>query len=181
MFVFLSAGRHVPTHRGQSASCGAERWNTLPQCRGPSSSSRMTKVGSRSASGSNRSTLGSTTPRFAAIEVYLGEMGIEVCATEHGKHLGEGLFELRVRHDEVVIRGKAGGEAQGASRARSVLLRLFCHAYGDRVILLLGGYDKGASPSKRHQDAEIRTARKRLRSFQLRLQRQRAGVRRRGG
>jgi hypothetical protein len=105
-------------------------------------------------------------------------MGQDVCSTEHGKHLGKGLFEFRVRHDERVIRGKIGDGSPG--RPVEVLLRIFCHAYGQRVVLLLGGYDKGAAPSKKRQDREIETARKRLRSFELRLQRQRAGVRRRG-
>jgi len=42
-----------------------------------------------------------------------------------------------------------------------ILLRVFCHATGDRVILLLGGYDKG-SPSPRKQQREIARARARL-------------------
>lgn len=105
-------------------------------------------------------------------------MGQDVCGTEHGKHLGKSLFEFRVRHDESVIRGKAGQESAG--KKTEVLLRVFCHAYGERIVLLLGGYDKGVSPSKKRQEREIETARKRLRSFQLRLKRQRAGQRRRG-
>jgi Phage derived protein Gp49-like (DUF891) len=114
---------------------------------------------------------------IAAIEVLLADMGPDVCATEYGKHLGKGLFEFRIRHDEAVIRGKAG---QGSAGKRTdVLLRIFCHAYGDRIVVLLGGYDKGAAPSKRRQDREIEKARERLRSFRLRLQRQRAGRRRR--
>jgi hypothetical protein len=104
-------------------------------------------------------------------------MGPDVCATEYGKHLGKGLFEFRIRHDEAVIRGKAGQDSAG--KRTEVLLRIFCHAYGDRIVMLLGGYDKGAAPSKKRQDREIEKARERLRSFRLRLQRQRAGQRRR--
>lgn len=114
---------------------------------------------------------------IAAIEVFLVEMGLNVCATEHGKQLGKGLFELRIRHDEAVIRGKAG-EASSGKRVE-VLLRIFCHAYGQRVIILLGGYDKGAAPSRRRQDREVDTARKRLRSFELRRKRKDIGARRR--
>jgi len=44
-------------------------------------------------------------------------------------------------------------------------LRGFCHARGDRVVLLLGGYDKGADPSRRRQQREIETARRRLADF----------------
>ena len=38
----------------------------------------------------------------------------------------------------------------------------FCHAHGKRVILLLGGYDKGRDPSPRRQKREIASARARL-------------------
>jgi hypothetical protein len=114
---------------------------------------------------------------FAAIETVLADMGPDVCATEYGKHLGKGLFEFRIRHDEAVIRGKAGQDRVG--KRTEVLLRIFCHAHGERIVTLLGGYDKGAAPNKRRQDREIETARGRLRSFQLRRQRQRAGERRR--
>ena len=120
---------------------------------------------------------GKRSAAIAALEVYLGGMGIAVCGTEHGKQLGKGLFEFRIRHDEGVIRGKSGGQSKSAST--EVLLRIFCHAYGDRIILLVGGYDKGEDPSKRRQTREIEKARKRLRSFELRRKRTRAGARRR--
>jgi putative component of toxin-antitoxin plasmid stabilization module len=114
---------------------------------------------------------------IAAIECYLAEFGLDICGTEHGKALGKGLFELRIRHDESVIRRKAG-EA-GAKRGSQVLLRIFCHAYGQRIVLLLGGYDKGEDPAPRRQAREIETARQRLRSFSLRQKRRQAGSRRR--
>jgi putative component of toxin-antitoxin plasmid stabilization module len=114
---------------------------------------------------------------IAAIEYYLSELGLDVCATEHGKHLGKGLFELRVRHSERVIRRKSGGD--GGDSSDQVLLRIFCHAHGSKIILLLGGYDKGADPSKRRQGREVDTARRRLRSFQMRTRRKRTGERRR--
>jgi putative component of toxin-antitoxin plasmid stabilization module len=114
---------------------------------------------------------------IAAIEVFLTDFGLGVCATEHGKQLGDGLFEFRIRHDETVVRGKAGEE--GTGRRGEVLLRIFCHAHGKKIILLLGGYDKGAAPSKKRQDREINMARQRLRSFKLEQRRRRAGERRR--
>ena len=118
---------------------------------------------------------------IAAIEVLLGEFGLDVCATEHGRQLGQGLFELRIRHEEAVIRGKsASGSGDKSKRGSEILLRVFCHAYGDRVVLLLGGYDKGAAPAARRQDREIERARKALRSFKLRQQRKDIGDRRRG-
>lgn len=113
---------------------------------------------------------------IAAIEVLLMDLGLDVCATEHGKQLGGGLFEFRIRHDESVIRGKAG--AAGTGKRSEVLLRIFCHAYGQKIVLLLGGYDKGTAPSKRRQDREIETARQRLRSFKLQQRRRRSAARR---
>jgi hypothetical protein len=114
---------------------------------------------------------------IAAIEVVLTDLGLNVCGTEYGKHLGSGLFEFRIRHDEAVIRGKAGEGSDG--ERGQVLLRIFCHAHGQRIILLLGGYDKGADPSTRRQSREIESARGRLRSFRLRQQRERAAAKRR--
>lgn len=118
---------------------------------------------------------------IAAVETILVEFGLGVCNTEHGKQLGDGLFELRIRHEESVLRRKAGQSVEDASagRGQEVLLRVFCHAYGDRIVLLLGGYDKGAAPGKRRQEREIQLARRRLRSFRLRRRRQHAGSRRR--
>jgi hypothetical protein len=60
-----------------------------------------------------------------------------------------------------------------------VLLRIFCHTYGQKIVLLLGGYDKGAASSKRRQDREIELARQRLRAFKLQQGRRRAAARRR--
>lgn len=109
---------------------------------------------------------------IAAIEEILEPRGLDVCGTEYGRQLGAGLFEFRVRHDETVIRGKRkdGRQPTGGRRA-DVLLRLFCHAHGDRIVLLLGGYDKGDDPSAKRQTREIEQARKRLRSFRLERQR----------
>jgi len=114
---------------------------------------------------------------IAAIEVLLTDLGLGVCGTEHGKQLGTGLFEFRIRHDESVIRGKVGEE--GSGKGGEVLLRIFCHAHGQKIVLLLGGYDKGAAPSKRRQDREIETARQRLRTFKLQQSHRRAAARRR--
>jgi hypothetical protein len=56
----------------------------------------------------------------------------------------------------------------GVDASERILLRVFCHAYGDRVILLLGGYDKGSAPSKSMQRSEIAAARARLRVHRAR-------------
>jgi len=57
---------------------------------------------------------------------------------------------------------------QESAEHRRPLLRVFCHAYGNRIILLLGGYDKGSDPSAKRQNEEIRVARQRLAEFRRR-------------
>ena len=82
----------------------------------------------------------------------LERYGAGVCETEFGRQLGGGLFEFRLR-----LHARADGE--------TALLRVFCHATGDRVILLLGAYDKGRNPTRRRQDREIEAARRRLTEY----------------
>jgi len=42
---------------------------------------------------------------------------------------------------------------------------VFCLATGDRLILLLGAYEKGKNPGRRRQDREIKVARSRLTEY----------------
>ena len=44
-----------------------------------------------------------------------------------------------------------GDPPQIAAPSERVLLRVFVHFYGDMVILLLGGYDKGADSTERRR------------------------------
>jgi phage-related protein len=74
-----------------------------------------------------------------------------------GRQLGEGLFEFRV--DRTV---KVDDEV-----AEKIVLRVFCHAHGDRKVLVLHGYDKGKSPTARRQRREIETARSRLAAWRV--------------
>jgi hypothetical protein len=101
-----------------------------------------------------------------AMQIVLQRLGVAVCGTEFGKQLGGGLFEFRLRSD---LRDRV---PPGAEVGR-ILFRVFCHAHGDRLILLLAAYDKGEDPSPRRQNAEIALARARLRDWQ----RRRAGSR----
>ncbi len=101
-----------------------------------------------------------------AMRHILQRLGIQVCGTEYGKQLGGGLFEFRLRGRDLTAISPASGEpAPGEAK---MLLRVFCHAHGDRLVLLLGGYDKGQHPSPRRQSAEIAIARKRLRAWNAR-------------
>lgn len=85
----------------------------------------------------------------AAMLAILQRQGVGVCGTSFGRQLGQGLFEFRLREPPLVA-------------------RIFCHAYGNRLILLLAAYDKGRDPSARRQEREIGLARKRLTEWRLR-------------
>ncbi len=118
--------------------------------------------------------LNSTKRRAAAagLEMVLAVDGPAGCASPWGRHLGQGLFEFRLRHSGQEIRSIRGGPSASnvglATPPEKVLLRIFCHAHGDRVILLLAAYDKGRDPSPRRQQRVISEARKRLREFKSR-------------
>jgi len=94
--------------------------------------------------------------------------GIGVCRTGHGKQLGDGLFEFRLRHDAAEILRSVGKDPRPEPGDERILLRVFCHAHGDRIVLLLGGYDKGADPTRRRQQREIAEAHRRLADFRRR-------------
>ncbi len=86
--------------------------------------------------------------------------GAGVCGTEFGKQLGRGLFEFRVRLEKGAV--TYGGRKLKKAPPQPILLRVFCHAHGDKVVLLLAGYDKGKDPSPKRQDLEIKQARQLL-------------------
>lgn len=101
-----------------------------------------------------------------AMHEILAFEGVGVCETEFGKALGEGLYEFRLRHDAEEILARKGRARRVMDKLRGkserIMLRVFFHPYGDRLILLLGGYDKSRFPSKKRQKKEIATARRRL-------------------
>jgi hypothetical protein len=107
-----------------------------------------------------------------AIDRVLSVRGLDLMRTEWLKALGEGLHEFRVRHDADEVARMFGGDAPSVAGPREkVLLRVFVHFYGDKVILLLGGYDKGKDPKERRQRREIAEARRVLRQFRERRRR----------
>jgi hypothetical protein len=109
----------------------------------------------------------------AALRLLLAAHGIDVCTSRYGRHLGGGLFEFRLDEDEWQLLRKWDPDSQGARPSavgERILLRVFCHAVADQLILLLGGYDKGRDPSRRKQQREIATARQRLEDFIRRRQ-----------
>lgn len=112
----------------------------------------------------------------AALTFVLARTGLDVCGSEWGKQLGHGLAEFRLRHGErEVIAGHGPAEAEDLpeSSPEKIVLRVFFHAHGNRLILLLSGYDKGANPSTRQQQREIARARTYLKEWQAAQGRQR--------
>jgi hypothetical protein len=119
---------------------------------------------------------------LAAFDRVLERLSPDVCETEWGKMLGQGLFEFRIRHDATEIDAILEASPRGrAKRGEHVLLRVFCHAYGRRVVVLLGAYDKGRDPSNRRQQAEIDKARARLTDFRARQSAARRAAKKAGG
>ncbi len=85
-----------------------------------------------------------------------------------------------MRHDAATIlreRGLPAPEHLSESSA-DVLLRVFCHAHGKKVVLLLAGYDTGKEPSAKRQNAEIKRAKQRLTRWKAQ---QRSSAKRPGG
>jgi hypothetical protein len=66
-----------------------------------------------------------------------------------------------------------GDTPDSGSHREAVLLRVFVHFYGTKVVLLLGGYDKGEDPKPRRQQREIAPARKLLAQCKERQRRER--------
>lgn len=101
----------------------------------------------------------------AAIGVALNEvleyLGPNVVGTDYGKNLGEGLFEFRLDQDAEEILKKKGKSARPEPDAK-ILLRVFFHPHGKKLLLLLSGYDKAEHDKKSFQNARIEEARKLL-------------------
>ena len=98
----------------------------------------------------------------------LQQFGPAVVETRFGKALGQGLYEFRLDDtlDELLARLslKKKRKLDKAPPGR-MLFRVFFHPHGDKLLLLLGGYDKGRSDSKREQQMQIELARDRLRQW----------------
>lgn len=113
----------------------------------------------------------------AAIERVLAVRGIDLVRTEWLKALGDGLHEFRVRHDaEEIARLFGGATPKVTAPSEPVLLRVFVHFYGSKVVLLLGGYDKGVDANGKRQRREIERARKLLTQFRERRRREHAVI-----
>jgi phage-related protein len=65
--------------------------------------------------------------------------------------------------------------------SEDILLRVFCAARGDKIVLLLHGYDKGKDPSDKRQQTEIAEAKRRLKGLDTRERKARQAEAGRGG
>jgi hypothetical protein len=113
-------------------------------------------------------------PRTAALRglsLVLATKGADVCRSEFGKALGGGLYEFRLRRDAAQLIREHQPELLDKVEAPptgTVLLRIFFCCERDRIILLVGAYDKGTDPSPRRQHTEIDRARSRLAEYRRR-------------
>ncbi|MGH2803254.1 MAG: hypothetical protein ACRDL4_09460 [Thermoleophilaceae bacterium] len=110
----------------------------------------------------------------AALQHILAHQGSGVCRSGWGKWVAAGIFELRVRQDYGTILRNAGipipkqEQEEAKQRHPDILLRIFCHPHGNKLVLLLAGYDKGKNPNARRQNQEIKLAEKRLKQWRAR-------------
>jgi phage-related protein len=104
-----------------------------------------------------------------AIGVAIGEVlekkGADVCKTDYGKSLGAGLYEFRVDQSAEETLRKAGKTPRSEIEDAKILIRVFFHVHGEKIVLLLSGYDKAELSSKTHQNEQIEEARRLLRDW----------------
>jgi hypothetical protein len=94
------------------------------------------------------------------VEEILARAGINVCETNWGKALGTGLYEFRINRSINTLVNHLGIEPPSEFKGdQTKLLRVFFTVEGQKIILLLSGYDKGKDPSRRKQQKMIEAAR----------------------
>ena len=99
------------------------------------------------------------------LQEILAKQGINVCSTDFGENLGGGLYEFKLRQDHAQLLSRVQPHLKGTvpdGPEVDVLIRVFFAAYGDKIILLLNGYDKRKDPSAKRQGKEIKLARRRI-------------------
>lgn len=104
-----------------------------------------------------------------ALQEVLAVNGITLTSGAWLKSLGSGLYEFRIRHSKNEIQRMYKTANKGLmGGAEAILLRIFVAFEGQKLIVLLGGYDKGKSDKHSFQQAQIEIARKRLRDWKRR-------------
>ena len=106
---------------------------------------------------------------IVALQEVLAVNGINLASGSWLKSLGSGLYEFRIRHSKNEIQGMYKAANRGlVGGAEAILLRIFVAFEGQKLIVLLGGYDKGKNDKHSFQQAQIEIARKRLRDWKRR-------------
>ena len=102
----------------------------------------------------------------SAINHVLKAQGIDLLGSPWLIGISKGLYEFRIRHSARQINSMYANAGESASAdTEDILLRVFVTFYGDKIVLLLHGYDKGADVSEKRQTREIREAERRLRAW----------------
>lgn len=106
---------------------------------------------------------------MAGLQEVLPRLGMNICNTEWGKALGGSLYEFRIRRSlDAIYREFVSEEAVRSTpshlRGREVSLRVFCTFEGNKIALVLDGYDKQKDPSAKTQNRMIAKARRSLAS-----------------
>ena len=99
----------------------------------------------------------------ASIDKIMLVHGFELVDGDLVKNLGGGLYEFRVGPTTTRIMNKAGLESKIPHQ--KIVIRVFVSFEADRMIVLLGSYDKGANDSKSKQQSEIAKARQILKAW----------------
>ena len=125
-----------------------------------------------------------------AMRRILQQHGVGVCSTSWGDQVAPGLMEFRVRMrgSQVInleaeineIEPEAAAQRFDLNASEDILLRVFFTARGEKLVILLNGYDKGEDTSRRRQQNEIATAKSRLLVLDEREKREKKAAKRAG-
>lgn len=106
---------------------------------------------------------------IVALQEVLAVNGINLASGAWLRSFGSGLYEFRIRHSKNEIQGMYKASNRGlVGGAEAILLRIFVAFEGQKLVVLLGGYDKGKNDKQSFQQAQIEIARKRLRDWKRR-------------
>lgn len=106
---------------------------------------------------------------IVGLQEVLAVNGLELTSGAWLKALGKGLYEFRIRHSasEIQATYKVANKSS-LGGAEAILLRVFVAFEGEKLVVLLGAYDKGRNDKQSFQQAQIEIARKRLRDWKHR-------------
>ncbi len=103
-----------------------------------------------------------------SVEEILRRQGNNVCnSLKFGRSLRGGLYEFKISKSlSSLVKDLGISHPLTDQGKKSVLLRVFFAVEGEKVLILLAGYDKKKDDSSKRQNKEITYARKLLREHQ---------------